>query len=272
MDSECVPVGDESSFGVAGHLAHMNDQTRVPAGVPSGGEFATSPRAEAELALSPARPTPFPTPGTPPGTHLDTTMAASDLVTGAFSPEWDSLVSGVEPHLDAARIAEYAALPPSSAPPLHVCLPVPGEEPEPMLLDGHHRLFAAARRGDLEVAVRLHSPVVDADGIAEYPSLPARLGGDGAEAEADVANEALEFATDYCEAAGGARPGMCHPAAWNVEIDFGWPLVRGTRDGRAHYWNEMPDGRIFDPTAAQFDGHDGPLITDGDDARYVRSR
>lgn len=81
--------------------------------------------------------------------------------------------------------------------------------------------------------------------------------------------EATQFAQEYCHAAGGARPGMCHPAAWNVQERFGWPIVSGEREDRRHHWNQMPDGRYFDPTAAQFDGHAGPLVTDADDPRYT---
>lgn len=251
---------------------------RVLAGVPTGGQFATSARSEAAVDLT--------TPTSPaPGTHLDTTVPVSDLVDSAYSTEWDSPVSGVEEHLDAERIARYAALPTHGAPPLHLCLPVPGEEPEPTLLDGHHRLFAAVHRGDHDIAVRLHAPLIDEDGDVTYPSLPARLGGDGQEAGCttgtlggvstqatdEVGEEtlrgALTFATDYCDAAGGARPGMCHAAAWNVEAGFGWPIVSGRRGGVSHHWNAMPDGRIFDATAAQF-GDGGPLVTSTDDARY----
>lgn len=79
---------------------------------------------------------------------------------------------------------------------------------------------------------------------------------------------AIDFATDYCEAAGGARPGMCHTAAWNVEAEFGWPITSGRRDGLPHHWNTMPDGRIFDATAAMF-GDDGPTVTTADDPRYT---
>lgn len=80
---------------------------------------------------------------------------------------------------------------------------------------------------------------------------------------------ALAFAVDYCDAAGGARPGMCYPASWNIRDQFGFDLVQGQRGGIPHTWNVLPDGRILDATAAQF-GDPGPGLYPGTDPRYVR--
>lgn len=85
--------------------------------------------------------------------------------------------------------------------------------------------------------------------------------------QADLA-AATTLAEAYCAAAGGARPGMCHAAAWNVRDQFGWPIVEGERDGMKHSWNQMPDGRWFDATAETF-GEQGPQVVDAGDPRYT---
>ncbi|AXV10072.1 hypothetical protein DVS28_b0302 (plasmid) [Euzebya pacifica] len=81
--------------------------------------------------------------------------------------------------------------------------------------------------------------------------------------------DALTFAADYCHAAGGARPGTCHPASWNIRDRFGYTMVQGQRGGIPHTWNVLPDGRILDATAAQF-GDPGPGLYPANDPRYTR--
>jgi hypothetical protein len=66
--------------------------------------------------------------------------------------------------------------------------------------------------------------------------------------------ELLTFAEEFLDSCGGARPGTCYVASWNVRDEFGIALVEGTFDGTCHTWNVMPDGRIFDVTHGQFDG------------------
>jgi hypothetical protein len=80
--------------------------------------------------------------------------------------------------------------------------------------------------------------------------------------------EVTEYANDYCVRARGARPGICHPLAWNIRDQFGWEIVQGRRDDLPHFWNAMPDGRYFDGSAGMFDDEDWPLVTHADDHRY----
>lgn len=80
-------------------------------------------------------------------------------------------------------------------------------------------------------------------------------------------DNAHALARAYIRAADGARPGMCHAAAWTIREAFGWPIVEGTREGIPHAWNLMPGGMWFDATAEQFGDH-GPQVVPPGDPRY----
>jgi hypothetical protein len=93
----------------------------------------------------------------------------SDLM-NAWSGEYDSPVHGVADDLNQERLRTYSRLTALTPPPVHVAMPVPGEEPEPTLLDGHHRVHAAHRMGRETIPGYAHQPVKDEHGDVDYPT------------------------------------------------------------------------------------------------------
>lgn len=73
--------------------------------------------------------------------------------------------------------------------------------------------------------------------------------------------------------------GACGIVSEEVEVVHGWkrdggcyvPTATEKHAGKhvAHYWNVLPDGRILDVTADQFDGARAPRIVPADDSRYL---
>jgi hypothetical protein len=106
--------------------------------------------------------------------HLNLQEFTPEQVGSAYSTEYDSPVFGVERDVEETdreagnpgRLDSLAADIRESGirTPLQVLAPVPGEEPEPMLVDGHHRYVAGVRAGVKSFPVNVHHPVVSDDG------------------------------------------------------------------------------------------------------------
>jgi hypothetical protein len=111
--------------------------------------------------------------------NLNPQQFTAEQVGQAYSTEYDSPVSGVIPSLleqdaDQGRPDKVERLAASVRrvgirKPLQLLAPVPGEEPEPMLVDGHHRYAAGVRAGLSSFPVQVHQPVVR-DGVPDWPT------------------------------------------------------------------------------------------------------